>query len=479
MFFIFIGYAQFGVGSDSPKKNILPFPTTANAYALDKVGKLPMDLFKGKANINVPIYTIQTGSLSIPISLSYNTGGIKLNEVAGIVGLGWALNIPNNITQNIVDKDDKYFYPYTKDVNIAYQNIRDVGVYDNDIRPHIEGLYSGTYDTKPDIFNYNLPTLTGSFIVNGGKGYTIPNDDIKIETSDDIKKIKIIDKEGNKLYLTPKNIITSDSGEPGSLISSESLYSIDSIRTVSNKKITFIYNKTLSYSEKNINERANFLITQKPALGQFEASLPLPPYERYEGSNSSIEWLLTGIIFPDGEISFQYSGDNNLKTTDSDIYRKDLSSVNGVALKKVVLKNPAGNIVKDITFNYSYFESASTNKSYQDYRLKLTEVKDNLQNNKYSFAYNESNPIPARNSNNDDYWGYINNLYNLETNSNLPQKIYTDYTSQQISVPNGRDRNTNPLYSQLGTLIKIEYPTKGSKKLYYEPNKTYMTQHIV
>ncbi|MFC0427022.1 hypothetical protein [Chryseobacterium scophthalmum] len=248
--YVFMGYAQLGIGNDSQKRNILPFPTTANAYALDKVGKLPVDLFKGKANINVPIYTIQSEGLNIPISISYNTGGIKLNEVAGIVGLGWALNIPGNITQNIVDKDDKYFSHYTKDINVANQNIRDVGVYDNDIRPYIEGFYEGNYDTKPDIFNYKLPNITGSFIVSNGNGYTIPHDDIKIETFDEIKKIKITDKEGNIFYLTPKNIMSSDGGEPGSLVLSQSLYSLDSIRTVSNKKIEFIYGKTLSYTEK-------------------------------------------------------------------------------------------------------------------------------------------------------------------------------------------------------------------------------------
>ncbi len=470
-----MGYAQSGIGNDSQKRNILPFPTTANAYALDKVGKLPVDLFKGKANINVPIYTIQSEGLNIPISISYNTGGIKLNEVAGIVGLGWALNISGNITQNIVDKDDKYFSHYTKDINVANQNIRDVGVYDNDIRPYIEGFYEGNYDTKPDIFNYNLPNITGSFIVNNGKGYTIPNDDIKIETSDDIKKIKITDKEGNVFYLSPKNITSFNSGEPGPVTASESLYSLDSIKTVSNKKISFIYGKTLVYSEKNINEKANILITKKPTLGQFETTFPLPAYERYEGSNSNMEWLLTKVTFPEGEISFQYSDDNNLNTTDNDIYRKDINSSKGIALRKILITNNTGNVIKDFNFNYSYFESATINKNYQDYRLKLNEIKDNLQNNKYSFTYDESNPLPARNSNNDDYWGYINSLYNVESNSNLPQKVYTDYTSQQISLPNGRNRDTNPLYSQLGTLIKIEYPTKGSKKLYYESNRTYIT----
>ncbi|MFC0427023.1 hypothetical protein [Chryseobacterium scophthalmum] len=46
---------------------------------------------------------------------------------------------------------------------------------------------------------------------------------------------------------------------------------------------------------------------------------------------------------------------------------------------------------------------------------------------------------------------------------------------EQITVQNGRNRDTNPSYSQLATLVKIDYPTGGSKKLYYESNRTYMT----
>lgn len=194
--YVFMGYAQSGIGNDSQKGIFYHYQRQPMLMPWIRLEKLPIDLFRGKANINVPIYTIQSEGVNIPISISYNTGGIKLNEVAGIVGLGWALSIPSNITQNIVDKDDKYFSHYTKDINVANQNIRDVGVYDNDIRPYIEGLYEGNYDTKPDIFNYNLPNITGSFIVNNGKGYTIPNDDIKIETFDDIKKLKLQIKKG-------------------------------------------------------------------------------------------------------------------------------------------------------------------------------------------------------------------------------------------------------------------------------------------
>ncbi|MCD0457804.1 hypothetical protein LPB85_20440, partial [Chryseobacterium sp. LC2016-27] len=469
---LFMGHAQSGIGNDSQKRNILPLPTTANAYALDKVGKLPIDLFKGKANISVPLYTINTDGLSIPISLSYNTGGIKLNEVSSTVGLGWSLNVPNSITQNIIDLDDKYFQPYSKDINMINNYVKNAGISDNDIKAVVDGIYLGNYDTKPDIFSYSLPTSSGNFIMSNSTGHTIPHNDLKIEGSNELKNFTIIDTKGNIFYLSPKSISIYNNGESGQVVINESLYALDSIKTVSNKKIYFKYNKSFAYTEKSINERANLLITEKPS-GSYEPIFPLPPYERYVGESGNTEWVLTNIIYPDGEINFQYSDDNNLNTIQGELYRKDLNSQKGIALRKVLVKNKAGNIIKDLILNYSYFESNSVIKTFQDYRLKLTEVYDNLQDSKYSFSYIDNIPLPARNSNNDDYWGYINNLSNVEINSNIPNKVYTDYVSHEVNVQNGRNRETNQNYSQLGTLNKIVYPTKGSKNLYYGPNKIF------
>ena len=50
-----------------------------------------MDLFNGKANITIPIYDIQLGDMVFPIKLSYNTGGIKQNEISSSVGLGMVI----------------------------------------------------------------------------------------------------------------------------------------------------------------------------------------------------------------------------------------------------------------------------------------------------------------------------------------------------------------------------------------------------
>ncbi|MDR6516412.1 hypothetical protein [Chryseobacterium camelliae] len=467
LFIFFTGSGQSGLGTQQVK-NIISMPTSANAYALDKMGKLQLDLFRGKANISIPIYTISIDGINIPISLSYNTGGIKLNEVATIVGLGWSLDIPNNITQNIIGLDDKYTSLYTKDINLVKNNVRNVGAYDNDIKPIVEGLYLGNYDTKPDIFNYNLPTVNGSFIVNNNIGYTIPQDDIKIESYNNLKNFKIKDKSGNTFFLSPKNIVTYDNGETGP-ISSESFFTLDSIRTISNSKITFIYNKTMTYKEKVINERANYVLTQQPS-GNYEASTPPPPYERFEGSSANVETLLTKIIFPEGEIIFQYSDDGNLNVVPGESNRKDLNSQNGVALRKILVKNISGIYIKDLILNYSYFESSNPNKSYNDYRLKLINIFDSLTEKKHEFSYIEDYALPARSTSNDDYWGYINNLSGSQAASNIPSTVYTDYVQYPLNLSNSRNRETNSLYSKLGTLNKITYPTKGSKELYYEPN---------
>ena len=66
-------------------------PPSPNASALFKFTDVPVSIYTGTANVSVPIYTIQAKGLSVPISLDYHTGGIKLKEEAGWVGLGWAL----------------------------------------------------------------------------------------------------------------------------------------------------------------------------------------------------------------------------------------------------------------------------------------------------------------------------------------------------------------------------------------------------
>lgn len=473
---ISFGYSQSGIGVNAQQnKEVLSFPTSPDAYSFDKVGKLPMDLFNGKANLSVPIYDIRTENLIFPIRLSYNTGGIKQNEISSSVGLGWSLSIPNTIAKNIIGKDDDFFPIYFKDYNIAYQHTSIDPWNDNVKKETLGYLYEGVYDVLPDLFSYNLPSVNGNFILNNNIGYTIPHNDIKIQRLGNNGGFKVIDTHGNQFWFSGKNSVMSKRSQTVPQISTNS-YLLDSLRTVKKGLIKFEYQRTLTYSEQSKFESRILTSGQAPVGYTPFPPLQTSPAPRMDTSNNS-EKLITKIIFPDGEINFRYSGDDNLNTFGNEVYRKDINSQNGAALRRVIVRNKAGNIIKDISLNYSYFESDSSNKTYEDYRLKLTEVRDNLKNNKYSFAYNENNPLPSRNSNNDDYWGYFNSLSNTKSGTSIPDQVSSSSIGLGESIiSGGRSRRTYSPYAQLGILKSIKYPTGASKNLYYESNTIESTQ---
>ena len=74
---------------------------TPDVAAFSKVNFLPISEYTGKPNISVPLYEIKLGSMSIPISVTYNYGGIKVDDVASTVGLGWSLNAGGNVVRQV------------------------------------------------------------------------------------------------------------------------------------------------------------------------------------------------------------------------------------------------------------------------------------------------------------------------------------------------------------------------------------------
>lgn len=471
------GYSQSGIGINAQQnKEVLSFPTSPDAYSFDKVGKLPMDLFNGKANITIPIYDIQLGDMVFPIKLSYNTGGIKQNEISSSVGLGWSLSIPNTISKNIMGKDDDFFPIYFKDYNTAYQ-YSSIDPWNDNAKKEVLGfLYDGMYDVQPDLFSYNLPTVNGSFIINNNKGFPIPHEDVLIERLPDNGSFTITDSKGNKFWLSGKNSVMTKRSQTVPQLAVNS-FLMDSLRTSRNQGIQIEYQKKLNYSEESKFE-SRILTSQNAPVGY----TPFPPIQTSPPPridiNTNFEKLITKITFPEGQIEFKYSGDDNLMTVGNEMYRKDINSSAGTALKRIVVKDKSGKIIKDFLLNHSYFESSSVDKTYEDYRLKLIGLKDNLQNKSYAFSYNETSPLPARNSNNDDYWGYFNNTFYSKSNTSIPDQIFSsNIGASQSTIIGGRNRNTNPTYAQLGVLTAIKYPTGASKKLYYESNTIETTQY--
>ncbi len=158
-------------------------PPTPNASKMTEYFSQRPNMYTGTANVSIPLHTIDFDGWSLPISISYNAGGVRTNEEAGEVGLGWALNATGVISRTIQGGDD-LFPGYNNQYKGFVYNDRAVNSnlnyqYNNPNVAIVELCASGTPcdttyykhllvarpDTQPDLFSYNFFGYNGSFVL--------------------------------------------------------------------------------------------------------------------------------------------------------------------------------------------------------------------------------------------------------------------------------------------------------------------------
>lgn len=98
LFFTVVLLHLSGIGQDVNSDVNSFMPPSPTAYELGKYGSHPVSYYRGTTSINIPIYTLEAGTFQLPISLSYNSSGIKVEDIASWVGLGWSLNAGGTIS---------------------------------------------------------------------------------------------------------------------------------------------------------------------------------------------------------------------------------------------------------------------------------------------------------------------------------------------------------------------------------------------
>ncbi len=77
-----------------------------NASTFKEVKLSAANPYVGSANISIPLYVIKEGNISVPITLSYLSTGVKANSVASNVGLNWTLDAGGVINKVIEGFED-------------------------------------------------------------------------------------------------------------------------------------------------------------------------------------------------------------------------------------------------------------------------------------------------------------------------------------------------------------------------------------
>ncbi|MCR9252379.1 MAG: choice-of-anchor D domain-containing protein [bacterium] len=181
-----------------------------NTMSLGMMAEANVSMFTGSPNVSVPLYELSEGSLSVPISLSYNSAGVRPDVHPGWVGMGWALNAGGMITRKVNGMPDEFFweedvltfdsnnsqfnfaYAYGYNYNYSALNKSNWSTSSN-IEAIAKGEWkdsqssgSGTYfDSDPDEFIFNFNGYSGKFMMDErGKVIALSNPALKVETED-------------------------------------------------------------------------------------------------------------------------------------------------------------------------------------------------------------------------------------------------------------------------------------------------------
>ncbi|MEM9546188.1 MAG: hypothetical protein AAGA77_09445, partial [Bacteroidota bacterium] len=148
----------------------------------------PLDYYTGRANINIPLYTIESKGLQMPVSLSYNSGGVRVNDPNGWVGQNWNLNVGGVITRTVNNLPDEIDYGNTVSYFDYILGSNSLPLTEANINTYSELEAMAThnsywkFETVPDIFSFNFLGYSGKFFMGlDGTWKVISDHNIKVE----------------------------------------------------------------------------------------------------------------------------------------------------------------------------------------------------------------------------------------------------------------------------------------------------------
>lgn len=456
----------------NPPELVKVIPKSANTAVLEKFGNTPVSYFTGLPNISIPLFNITSGKVNLPISLSYHAGGIKVEEVASWVGLGWGLSTGGIISRSVRGTPDESYNGYSNNPSMTVRQMIDG--YNNpslitQINYNLTQAGKGLYDTEADIYNYSIGNESGKFIYNQEDHafYTIPKKNVKIEYDPFTASFKITLASGQvcnfktKEYTTTQSICATGSPEGNRSVTS---WSVDEIISEDKRDtVKFTYTNG-SYSYNSLGSESNYSL--ESSSGSSDGTPPDLSRTQCQQNNIIENVRISQINFRSGSLKFNASS-----STRCDLQKDQ-------ALDNMELYDLSGNLIKKWKLNYGYFGSSTDYPSNcDDYnqsislRLQLKsiaqiDVKTNISENPYSFGYNDDFPLPSRLSYAQDYWGYYNGI--LANTTLIPSYSLTAPIGPIYYA--GADRSVVPQYALSGTLKKVTYPSGGTTDYLFESN---------
>ncbi|WP_139281117.1 hypothetical protein [Reichenbachiella agariperforans] len=424
-------------------------PPNPTVSALNKYGDFQVTESSGVPNIAIPLYEIKSTQLSLPISISYNSSGNRVEDKGSWVGLGWSLNAGGVISRTVVGTSDDGvggFIPFGS----WFQDIGNFQFKDSDYN-NMSSSASNSFDSEPDIYHYNFNGYSGKFFIDlNGEVNVIAYEPISIIRTE--TGFEATTPLGIKYVFDEEEISTNIYKGERDYVSSWYLTSITSADQ--NDVITIAYDNVheLKY-DINIARSYGYKSSYRHDVNHLDPGKSFVPMSNGNGFNKSVSQVkilqakkISSISFSVGTVHF------SMVENGTSVPR----------LESIQIKDTHGREIRNVTFDNSEYFSCSGKKCE---RWKLSSLISN--GDVYNFEYDQT-VFPKLDSYDKDHWGYFNNAGNRF--SDVPKFITH---GKQVLNSFGADRSVDPVAAQAGILKKIVYPTGGWTEFEFESNRYY------
>jgi hypothetical protein len=389
-----------------------------------------VDNYTGKLSVGIPVYNYSSSSngLGHSVGLSYNGGGVKVDDIASSVGINWNLNYGGSIVREIRGREDEF------DGVASIPDLTTASMTD------LKFITDSKGDSEFDKFYFDAGGTSGSFIIDN-------SGNIIFNQTTNIKVQRIFGTTtGNCPAITFK--ITLENG---------TIYYYDNFNCT---KLDYLDDGTLTAYAST-----NWYLTK--IVAPFSIAEILFEYEDYNldviSSKSKMAYKPIGNY-----------GSNSIFNNSKDVFLKSADK----RIKKITY--PDGTI---IDFNYSSFErrdlrtdraleSIGISNGYNGYFLDMHYVymKDNTESIYQNYA-----PYPVTEKE-FDYRLYLKKVNKRKGLNELKGYEFNYYgnASQRLSNANNYGYSSNSgAGSYLGTLSSIKNPLGGSTSILFEPNEAH------
>jgi hypothetical protein len=488
-------------------------PKTPAVASMQQAIDVPVSNFTGSGSFTIPLHTARSKDIIMPISIVYQAGGIKVDQDATMVGLGWDFKAGGMISRTVRGNPDEGVLTKVwkdtiitvvgnrRDTTIRYHskveeyvamtgkhggfyidngNSLDIPVLSTVMQQHNNAIkngqipapsdmdwsFYGLNDASPDLFYYDFGNYSGKFFfANNRVPVLVPYDkDIKIAAGFSQQ----IRNGWTDYYFDTWSITTPDGITYyfGQTDNSKSYHTFPDgrrpnawaltkiVNNLSKDSVMFTYDKTISNHTGPVN-REDFVIQQ-----EFD-SCNFPSVTRAVEVNGMEECQLSTITTRNEQLKFYYS------TTDSNYYYYE-------SIGKTRFNRLDSFIVKDVNSAVPYKKIQFTYGNFLSKKLKLKDVLvmnyQRTQIMPYTFNYYDTafrkikvalDSVPFFSYYSQDYWGYYNDARN-----DLKKTLYMNGCKDPGSV----SRRAAWPQMQRDALTEILYPTGGKVRLIYEPH---------